>query len=135
MSRWLPAALFCLVTSSLAAGQAPKTAPPPQAPEEDEQEKPKEYSFNPLQAEKELRVGNFYFHKGDFRAAVGRFREATRWNPMAPEAYFRLGEAEEKQRDWKAAREAFAKFLELSPDDKRAPEAKKRLEKLSKDKH
>jgi outer membrane protein assembly factor BamD (BamD/ComL family) len=121
-----------------AAGQEKKPAPQQQQqapPEEDEQEKPKEYSFNPLQAEKEMRVGNFYFHKGDFRAAANRFREATNWNPTAPEPYLRLGESEEKQRSWKAAREAYEKFLELAADDKRAPEVRKKLEKISKDKH
>jgi tetratricopeptide (TPR) repeat protein len=135
MSRWLAAALLCLMSGALAAGQEPKPAQQPQAPEEDEAEKPKEYSFNPLQAEKELRVGNFYFHKGDYRAAALRFTEATKWNPIAPEPYLRLGDAEEKQRSWKAAREAYEKFLELAPDDKRAAEARKKLEKVSKAKH
>jgi outer membrane protein assembly factor BamD (BamD/ComL family) len=127
--------LFCLMTGAFAAGQEKKPAPQQQAPpEEDEAEKPKVYSFNPLQAEKEMRVGNFYFHKGDYRAAALRFIEATNWNPTAPEPYLRLAEAQEKQRSWKAAREAYEKFLELAPDDKRAPEAKKRLEKIPKDK-
>lgn len=104
-------------------------------PEEDEAEKPKEYSFNPLQANKELTVGNFYLHKGDFRAAAGRFQEAAKWNPTFAEAYFLLGEAEEKQRAWNAAREAYQKFLDLASDDKRVPEVRKKVEKLSKGKH
>jgi tetratricopeptide (TPR) repeat protein len=136
MSRWLGAAFFCLMIGGFAADQEKKPAQQQQAPpEEDEQEKPKDYSFNPLQAEKEMRVGNFYFHKGDFRAAALRFIEATKWNPTAPEPYLRLGEAQEKQRSWKAAREAYEKFLELAADDKRAPEVRKKMEKLSKDKH
>jgi tetratricopeptide (TPR) repeat protein len=136
MSRWLGTAFFCLMIGGLGAGQEKKPAQQQQAPpEEDEQEKPKDYSFNPLQAEKEMRVGNFYFHKGDFRAAALRFIEATRWNPTAPEPYLRLGEAQEKQRYWKAAREAYEKFLELAAEDKRAPEVRKKIEKISKDKH
>jgi tetratricopeptide (TPR) repeat protein len=106
--------------------QAPKNEQGP--PEEDESiEKPKEYSFNPLQAEKELRIGNFYFKKGSYKAAANRFREATHWNPGLAEPYFRLGEAEDKLRDKKAAREAYAKFVELAPEDKRAEGAKKKL--------
>ena len=104
-------------------------------PEEDESEKPKQYSFNPLQAEKEARVGEYYFHKGSYRAAALRFREATRWNPAFSEAYFRLGEAEEKQRAWNAARDAYQKFLDIAGDDKRASEVRKKVEKLSKGKH
>jgi len=102
------------------------------APEEDDSLKPKEYTFNPLQAEKELRVGIFYFHKGSYKAAVIRFREATRWNNNLAEAFLRLGEAEEKEKDWKAAREAYEKYLQLAGDDKRTPEIRKKVGKLAK---
>jgi tetratricopeptide (TPR) repeat protein len=96
-------------------------------PEEDESLKPKEYTFNPLEAEKNLKVGNFYFKKGNYKGALNRFREATRWNPNYAEAYLRLGESEEKLKDSKAAHEAYAKYLELAPDSKEAPSVKKRL--------
>ena len=49
-------------------------------PEEDKSIAVKEYAFNPLQAQKEIRTGNYYFKKGAFRAAAGRFEEATKWN-------------------------------------------------------
>lgn len=88
----------------------------------------KEYAFNPLQAEKELKIGDFYFKRGSFRAAAGRFREATRWNPNLAEAYLRLGEAQEKLKDPKGARESYAKFIKLAPEDKRTPEVRKKLE-------
>ena len=96
-------------------------------PEEDESLKPKEYTFNPLEAEKDLKVGNFYFKKGNYKGARNRFREATRWNPNYAEAYLRLGESEEKLKDSKGAREAYAKYLELAPDSKEAASVKKRL--------
>jgi tetratricopeptide (TPR) repeat protein len=101
-------------------------------PEEDDALKPKEYTFNPLQAEKELRVGIFYFHKGSYKAAAIRFREATRWNNNLAEAFLRLGESEEKEKDWKAAREAYEKYLQLAGDDKRTPEIRKKVGKLAK---
>lgn len=113
-----------LLAASLAAGAQQK---PQEPPEEDETLAAKEYSFNPLQAEKELKVGNFYFKKGSFRAAASRFREATRWNPGLAEAWLRLGEAQEKLGEQKAAREAFQKFLELAPKHKRAAEIRKKL--------
>jgi tetratricopeptide (TPR) repeat protein len=106
--------------------EAPKQQEPP---EEDETLQPKEeYAFNPLQAEKEMKVGEFYFKKGSFKAAAGRFLEATKWNPTLAEAYFKLGEAQEKLRDQQDARKAYAKFLELAPTDKRAEAVKKKLE-------
>jgi tetratricopeptide (TPR) repeat protein len=96
-------------------------------PEEDENLKPKDYAFNPLEAERDVRVGNYYFKKGNYKAAASRFREATRWNPSYAEAYLRLGDSEEKLRDKPAAREAFAKYLELAPDAKDAEAVKKKL--------
>ncbi|HVX67246.1 MAG TPA: tetratricopeptide repeat protein [Bryobacteraceae bacterium] len=123
--------VFCsaLLCGLLWAQQTPSQKDPQAPPEEDEELQPaKEYTFNPLQAEKELKVGNFYFKKGSYKAAASRYREATRWNSGFAEAYLRLGDAEEKRKDLKAAQEAYAKFLELAPADKRAAEVKKKLE-------
>jgi Tfp pilus assembly protein PilF len=110
------------------AAQRQKPAEPA---EEDESLIPKEYAFNPLQAQKELKVGAFYFKKGSYRAAAHRFEEATKWDPGYAEAYLRLGEAQEKLKDRKAARQAYRKFLELAPEDKRAAEIKRKLARLS----
>jgi len=96
-------------------------------PEEDESLKPKEYAFNPLQAQHDLQIGNYYFKKGNYKAAMSRYREATRWNPGYAEAYLRLGESEEKLHDKSAAHDAYAKYLELSPDGKEAESVKKKL--------
>ena len=96
-------------------------------PEEDENMKPKEYSFNPLEAEKDVRVGDYYFKRGNYKAAMSRFEEATHWNPSYPLAFLRLGESEEKLKDLKAARQAYAKYLELAPDAKDSEAIKKKL--------
>lgn len=98
--------------------------------EEDENLTTKEYSFNPLQAEKEVRVGEYYFKKGSYRAAAQRFREATKWNQGYGEAWLRLGETAEKQKDTKTAKEAYAKYLEVAPDAKDAAEVRKKLERI-----
>ena len=85
-----------------------------------------------FQASKDLRIGNYYFKKGNYSAAAHRFEEATKWDGTNAEAYLRLGEAKEKQHERKAAAEAYAKYLEIAPDAKDAPEVKKRLEKVHK---
>jgi Predicted methyltransferase (contains TPR repeat) len=128
---------FAVVAGAQQAPQKKDTKPPAavqeqEPPEEDVSLVPKEYSFNPLQASKDLRIGNYYFKKGNYRAAAHRFEEATKWDGTNAEAYLRLGEAQEKQRDRKAAAEAYAKYLEIAPDAKDAPEVKKRLEKVHK---
>ena len=99
-------------------------------PEEDKSIATPVYGFNPLQAQKEIRTGNYYFKKGSFRAAAGRFEEATKWNSGEPEAWLRLGEAEEKLKDHKAARNAYTKYLSLAGDSKIADEIRKKLEKM-----
>jgi len=138
MSRWV----MTLALASAVAGawgafadDLKKDRPPvitkeEEPKEEDENLKSQDYSFNPLQAQKEVTVGNYYFKKGSYRAAENRFREATKWNQGYGEAWLRLGEAAEKQKDTKTAKEAFAKYLELTPDAKDATEIRKKLEKL-----
>ena len=77
-----------------------------------------------------MSVGEFYYKKSDFKAAAGRFREATRWNDGNAEAWLRLGDAEEKMNDAKAAREAWTKYLQLAPDAKNAAEVRRKIERL-----
>jgi tetratricopeptide (TPR) repeat protein len=127
--------LLALFLATALCDQEPKqpAEPPPkdqqdqQPPEEDEALKPKEYGFNPLEAEHDVQIGNYYFKKGNLKAAMNRFREATRWNPSFAEAFLRLGETEEKLKDKQAAKEAYSKYLELSPDGKEAEAVKKKL--------
>jgi len=109
---------------------APKTGPVEAPPEEDEQYKPIKYSFNPVQSQKDVSVGDYYFKQHDYRAAATRYLEATRWNDANSDAWLRLGEASEKKKDKKAAAEAYNKYLQLEPDAKNAAEIKKKVEKL-----
>ena len=127
-----------MLALGIAAGaerkQAPKKPEPAaqqeqEPPEEDEGVKKKDYGFNPLQAAKEIQTGNFYFKKGSYRAAMQRFREATRWNAGNAEAWLRLAEAQEKLKDPKSARESYAKYLELEPNARNAGEIRKKLNK------
>lgn len=97
--------------------------------EEDEAEKPVVYTLNPLQAENELRIGNYYAKKGSNKAAAKRFEEATRWNPSFSEAFLRLGETREKMSDWKAAKAAYEKYLQLEPSGGKAEAIRKKLAK------
>src|SRR5262245_18227876 len=110
MARWIPALMVACALPILAqepqlkkrdsAAKPPESAIPP---EEDKSLTVRDYGFNPVQAQKEIRTGNYYFKKGSYRAAVGRFQEATKWNSADPEAWLRLGEAQEKLKDKKGA--------------------------------
>jgi tetratricopeptide (TPR) repeat protein len=103
-------------------------------PEEDASVAPKVYPLNPLESERNIKVGNFYMRQRTlrgYRAAVGRFEDATRYNPSSAEAFFRLGEAQEKLKNKEGAKAAFEKVVQLAPDSKLAREAKKKLDSKS----
>jgi len=122
--------------ASAVAAQAPKDIPPDDVqlpPEEDKTKIQEKYSFNPLKSKNQLPIGEFYFKKGDFKAAAARFREATKWNDGNAEAWLRLGDAEDKMKDSKAAQEAWEKYLQLVPEAKNAGEVRKRIEKLKRE--
>jgi len=121
----------------LAAQDKPKPPDPPavqeqEPPEEDPDLKPKEYSFNPLEASRNIVAGNFYYKKGNYRAASRRYLEASKWDPTSAEAMLRLGEADEKLRDFPAAREAYEKYVMMATDAKEIESVKKKLATLPK---
>src|SRR5580700_8226764 len=78
---------------------ADQATPDQLPPEEDKPKNKQDYAFNPVRSNKEITVGEFYFKKSDFKAAAGRFKEATRWNDGNAEAWLRLGEAEARMSD------------------------------------
>ena len=99
-------------------------------PEEDEALKPEQFALNPLQAQKSITAGDYYFKtKKNYHAAARRYLYATKWDPGSPEAFLKLGECQEKLNDHAAAREAYEKYLELSPDAKNAAAIRKKIEK------
>jgi tetratricopeptide (TPR) repeat protein len=113
--------------------QRPKPATSPKEevpPEEDKALANQEYSFNPLQSQKDVAVGNQYFKVHKFRAAEMRYTSATKWNDGNADAWLHLGEVEERLKDTQKAREAYQKYVEIASDQKRAAEIKKKIEKM-----
>lgn len=89
-----------------------------------------EYTFNPIQARKELQIGDFYFKKGRYRAAAGRYDRASKWQPGLAEAYYKLGVARERTNETQQALDAYRKYLAAAPSSRRAPEVKKKITDL-----
>lgn len=88
------------------------------------------YAFNPIQARKEFKIGEFYAKKSNHRAASARFLEATKWDPAYSEAYWRLGNSREELKQYNLAVEAYRKYLQLEPDGKESKDARKRVSRL-----
>jgi tetratricopeptide (TPR) repeat protein len=155
MSRWIPGFLLAGLAIGLAPLAAqeqttPQTNPQTSQPkpqleertppktsgkqavpaEEDKSFLTEEHSFNPLQSQKSVDTGDFYFKKGKFQAAANRYLDATMWNDGNAGAWLKLAKADEKVRDLKAAKDAYSKYLAVAPDAKDAGEIRKKLEKL-----
>ena len=88
------------------------------------------YAFNPVQANKELKVGNYYFKKGSYAAAATRYLEATRWDNNFADAFWRLGMTHEKLQNPREAIAAFTRFLALDPTGKKGRDVRRRLERM-----
>lgn len=124
-------------TQTAAPAQQPPTSAKPQSPsdetnppEEDDSVAARTYAFDPLQSDRCIKIGNFYMHQGTtrgFRAALGRYEDATKYNPSSAPAFFKVAEAEEKLKNKEAARIALQKVIQLAPESKLAQEAKKKL--------
>jgi tetratricopeptide (TPR) repeat protein len=107
----------------------PAQNPPDEAepPEEDESVAPEKYTLDPLESDRNVRVGNFYWKKGKYRAALDRYERATKFNPASAQAFFKVAEAEEKLKNKDAAKLAFRRVIQIAPDSKFAQDARKKL--------
>jgi tetratricopeptide (TPR) repeat protein len=114
-------------------GKEPVYAEP--AEEDESLATPKVYTFNPLQAKKEIETGDFYMKRGNYRGAAARFREASMWDDGSEDAFYKWGEAAEKMKDYTSAREALGKFASMTADKKKADEVRKRMAKFPKEDH
>ena len=111
--------------------------PPPQTQpmrDEDEDVLPQtEYAFNPIQAKKDMRIGDFYSKKGNHRAAAARYLEATRWNPTFTDAFWKLAEAREKLKQPAEAVDAYRKYMAVEDNKKKQQSAQERITELEKE--
>ncbi len=73
---------------------------------------------------KDVEVGNFYFKRGNYRAALSRFQEAAHADPTYAPAFLGLGKAYEKIGLKKNALDAYRKYLDDLPSERDAEEAK-----------
>jgi Flp pilus assembly protein TadD len=88
------------------------------------------HTWDPQKAAKDIEVGNFYFKRGNYKAAEDRFREALTYKENDAVATFRLAESLEKLGVLDDARAEYESYLKILPHGPEAPQAQKALEKL-----
>ena len=97
------------------------------------QNAPDQPKWDPLRAEKDLEVGQFYLKKGDLDAAMDRFQDAIEAKPGYAIPFRYLGEAQEKKGMKKPAIKSYQRYLDLYPHAEDGDKVRKKIEKLYKE--
>jgi tetratricopeptide (TPR) repeat protein len=104
------------------SGKKNKDAPTKSAPDQP--------TWDPLRAEKDLEVGEYYLKKGDVDAAIDRFEDAAAAKPGFAIPYRYLGEAHEKKGQKREAIKSYSRYLDLYPHAEDAVKVRKKIDKL-----
>lgn len=86
--------------------------------------------WDPLRAEKDLEVGQYYMRKGDVDAAMDRFEDAIMAKPGYALPFRYLGEAQEKKGLKREAVKSYSRYLDLYPHAEDKAKIEKKIEKL-----
>jgi tetratricopeptide (TPR) repeat protein len=132
---WL--VLSLMVASMAFAGQGRPSKPAlirdtDTAEGKDVPEVEKEKVYNPLMAEKAVKVGNYYFKRKNYSAAIQRYLEALEYQPERVEAFDALGRAYEKNGEITKAIEIYRDYAAKKPDAPKTREFRSRIAKLTK---
>jgi tetratricopeptide (TPR) repeat protein len=97
------------------------------------QNAPDQPAWDPLRAEKDMEVGQYYMKKGDLDAAIDRFQDATTAKPGYAIPFRFLGEAQEKRGLKKQAIKSYQRYLDLYPHAEDGDKVRKKIDKLYKE--
>lgn len=89
------------------------------------------HPWNPLKASKDVEVGDYYFKRKNYKAALERYKEALYYKDNDAIATYRLAVCQEKLGDKAEARKNFEQYLKILPEGPLAKDARASLEKLS----
>lgn len=88
--------------------------------------------WNPMKAMKDVEVGDFYFKRKNYRAALERYKEALYYKDNDAMASLRLAQCYEKLGNKPDAKKYYEQYLKILPEGEFAKEARASLEKLEK---
>jgi tetratricopeptide (TPR) repeat protein len=117
----------------------PAPAPPPKKPtgkpnqDTATSSAPDQPIWDPLRAEKDLEVGQYYMRNGDIDAAMDRFEDAAIAKPGYAIPFRFLGDAQEKKGLKKKAIKSYQRYLDLFPHAEDKDKIQKKIDKLYKE--
>ncbi|MBV9625465.1 MAG: tetratricopeptide repeat protein [Acidobacteria bacterium] len=88
------------------------------------------HPWDPHKALKDIEVGDFYYKRKNYRAALERYKDALTFKPNDAVANFRLAECQEKTGNPQEAITHYQAYLKLLPQGPFAADAQKALERL-----
>jgi tetratricopeptide (TPR) repeat protein len=90
------------------------------------------HPWNPLKALKDIEVGDFYFKRKNYKAALERYKEALYYKDGDALASFKLAVCQEKLGDKADARKYYEQYLKILPEGPFAKDAHASLDRLAK---
>jgi tetratricopeptide (TPR) repeat protein len=90
------------------------------------------HPWNPMKARKDIEVGNYYFNRKNYKAALDRYKEALYYKDGDAVASYRLAVCEEKVGDKEEAKKYYAQYLKVLPEGPLAKDAQASLIRLAK---
>jgi tetratricopeptide (TPR) repeat protein len=131
----LPGAALQAQDQAPESSSKPADAPAPKKPDKKQkdsatQNAPDQPSWDPLRAEKDIEVGQYYMRKGDVDAAIDRFQDAIAAKPGYAVPFRYLGDAQEKRGLKKQAIASYSRYLDLYPHAEDGAKIRKKIDKL-----
>jgi tetratricopeptide (TPR) repeat protein len=90
------------------------------------------HPWNPMKALKDIEVGDYYFKRKNYKAALDRYKEALYYKDNDAVASFRLAECQEKLGDKAEAKKYYEQYLKILPEGPLAKDAHASLDRLAK---
>jgi len=91
------------------------------------------HPWDPHKAAKDVEVGDYYFKKKNYKAAIARYQDALVYKPNDAVAQFRLAESLDKTGKSDEAVQHYQEYLKILPHGPYAEDAQKALTKLNAD--
>jgi len=90
------------------------------------------HPWNPMKALKDVEVGDFYFKRKNYKAALERYKDALYYKDNDAVASFRLAVCQEKLGNKADAKKYYEQYLKILPEGPFARDAHASLDRLAK---
>ncbi|GAC1433674.1 MAG: hypothetical protein NVS1B11_15480 [Terriglobales bacterium] len=88
------------------------------------------HPWDPHKAAKDVEVGDFYYKRKNYRAALARYQDALIWKDNYADANFRMAQCFEKLNNPGEAATHYEAYLKILPHGPFAPDAQQALTRL-----